>query len=181
MKQKTLDTFLLESTDPRHFARITILYSPLRAMKSRKYSGGAFIRLGGMVVSIANCPQQENVLNMSRDMLIAIAASHRFLNTVRPARSRGILHIMESHRMKNIIKVLNRLPTSELVDECLILMAAVRVLLPPYRFKLLYSPDVMDMAKQMTFSVLYAIDSFRSYARHLSELTPKDDIRPVRN
>lgn len=177
MKQKTLDTFLLESTDLRHFARITILYSPLRAMKSRKYSGGVFVRLGDMVVSIANCPQQADVQNMLRDMLIAIVASRRFLNVAHPVHSCGILHIMESRRMKNIIKVLNRLPTSELVDESLMLMDAVRVLLPPYRFKLLYSPDVMDMAKQMTYSVLYGIDSFRSYARRMSELTPKGDTR----
>lgn len=179
MKQKTLDTFQLESTDPKRFVRITILYSPLRAMRSRKHLSTAFIRLGNMVVTIANFQLQDDVQSMLRDMLIPIAACRRFLDIRRPVHSRGILRIMEQRRMKNIIKRLKTLPTTKLVDECLILMDALSVFLPPFRFNLLYSHDVIRIANQMTFSALYGIDCYRSYAQRMSERTQKGGTRPV--
>lgn len=179
MKQKTLDTFQLESTDPKRSVRITILYLPLRAMRSRKHSNTAFVRLGNMVVTIANFQPQENVQSMLRDMLIPIAACRRFLDIRRPVHSRGILRIMEQRRMRNIIKRLKTLPTTKLVDECLILMDALSVFLPPFRFNLLYSPDAMDIANQMIYSALYGIDSFRSYEQRMLEQTQKDGTRPV--
>lgn len=179
MKQKTLDIFQLESTDPKRFVRITILYSPLRAMRSRKHSNTAFVRLGNMVVTIANFQLQADVQSMLRDMLIPIAACRRFLDIRRPVHSRGILRIMEHRRMKNIIKRLKTLPTTKLVDECLILTDALSVFLPPFRFRLLYSPDAIRIANQMTFSALYGIDCYRSYAQRMSERTRKDGTRPV--
>ena len=69
--------------------------------------------------------------------------------------------------------------TTKLVDECLILTDALSVFLPPFRFNLLYSPDAMDIANQMTYSALYGIDSFRSYAQRMSEQIQKDGTRPV--
>ena len=177
MKQKTLDTFQLESTDPKRSVRITILYSPLRAMRSRKHSITAFVRLGNMVVTIANFQPQDGVQSMLRDMLIPIAACRRFLDIRRPVHSRGILHIMEQRRVRNIIKVLRTLPTTKLVDECLILTDALSVFLPPFRFNLLYSHDAIRIANQMTYSALYGIDCYRSYARRMSEQTQKDGVR----
>lgn len=132
-----------------------------------------------MVVTIANFQSQEGVQSMLRDMLIPIVACRRFLDIRRPVHSRGILRIMEQRRMRNIIKRLKTLPTTKLVDECLILTDALSVFLPPFRFNLLYSPDAMDITNQMTYSVLYGIDCYRSYAQRMSERTQKDVTRPV--
>lgn len=131
MEDKTplIVMYSLESTDPNVSVRITMQYSSLMMKKSLRCYPRLWLRLGNMVVSIASCPKMESVPNMSRAMLLVIAASQRYLRYHGQSRSRFTPFVLVNHRMKKILKNMNRLTTEQLVGECLILAESLERLL----------------------------------------------------
>ena len=124
-----------------------------------------------MVVLMSNCPETETVANMSRHMLLATAIVRRYFAFHGRARLRYIPRILVRARMKTLTKICNRLTTEQLVDECTMLMESLRKLLPPFRFNLLYTPNVTDIACQLTTSILYGISSYKSWTEKREEPT----------
>lgn len=158
----------LESTVPGRSVRITMLFSSWKMKKLRKKCPVMYIRLGHLVVSIANCPPLGNVHSIALDILIAIAMCRRFCGSRGIGRLSFTHRIMVRGRLRQLYKVCNRLPMNKLVDEALFWGASVERLLPPFRFNLIFSPNVTDMALQMITSVFYGIHYMRDVANRSS-------------
>lgn len=169
-----IDSYLLASTDPNVSARITMQYYSSKMMKSRHRCPRLWLRLGNMVVLMSNCPKEETVQNMSLDMLRAIAIVRRYCAFHGRSLSRFTPSALVNHRMKKLTRIVNCLSTPELVDECMLLMDACAKCLPPFRYNLLYTPNVTRLAFQVMISILSGIDSYRTY---ISTLQERDALR----
>lgn len=119
-----IDSYLLESTDPNVSARIIMQYYSSMMLKSRHRCPRLWLRLGSMVVLMSNCPKEETVQSMSLDMLRAIAIVRRYCVFHGRSLSRFTPSVLVNHRMKKLTKIVSRLSTPELVDECMLLMDA---------------------------------------------------------
>ncbi len=164
---------LLENMDPRSSVRITMLSSSSIRKRLRLKSQTMYLRVGNMVFVMSNCPRQASPLTIAQDTLIALVSAQRFLNFHGQKRSRYIPRILERHRMKRITKILSRSTMTQLAEESLKLTDVLSNLLPRFRFNLLYSPNVTDMAFQVIYSILYGIDSMNSYRERYAEAQRK--------
>lgn len=159
MNHKFCDTLQLASTDRVHFVRITMPCFSSMKIKYLNDFPKMYIRLGSSVVSIANCPSPAIHVNTVRNILIALALVRRFSVVPGIGRFVYIRLFLEYLKMRIIIRRLKTCPLNQLVDESLMLAMSLKRLVPPYHYKIVYSPNVLRMARQMMTSICVAIHS----------------------
>lgn len=118
------------------------------------------VRLGSSVVSLSHCPVVEPqviALHMLRVMHVCL----RFIESRKFVQKVGILRTLDKARLRLFARASRRLPLADLMMNTRSFAAALGVCLPPFKFKVVYSPDVSVMADRLIKSVIYGIRSYQ--------------------
>ena len=160
------------STPQRPSDRISISYYSLTRHKSPKIYRKVYLRVGGLVVSIANL-QGNRLLPTYRTILIALCLSP--LCTQRPNRFVQKLGLANTLHMKSFYKKVNllrKLSTSELTELTMSQMANLSSTLPDGRISLDYSPDLYRTALLFLMNLESFIQVYQKYFDALESENP---------
>lgn len=157
-------TTFAESTAQSISVRISISYFSLTRMQSPTVCESAFLRLGRSVVSISNLPK-EDAPTIVRNILIAFLIFRKFNDLRVFGRSARIAAISLPRFTKMWQKRMSRLTIQQLTDEVLQSAVDLNKSLPGWHWRIIYTPSVTDLVRQIATSVYSSILLIRHAAQ----------------
>ena len=162
-------TIFVASMDPNAFVRIIMASSAPTMRVSQSSYPKLFLSFGQWVICVSSIPKEAIPEIIVRDTLIALHVYLKYSATNPLGLSSSTLRTTAIHRMKTLREISRKLPISTLLNETISLMVSCVQFLPPFRFNIIYSHDVLDMTKALGTSFTYGIHSYLVWLMRLSE------------
>ena len=145
-------------------ARISIsYYSPTRTPLPVRFEK-AYMRLGTTVVSISRLPKEAPQV-IVRNILIAFLIFRRFNDFRLFGRFPHIADFSLSRFSKLWNKRFQKLPMQTLLQEVSLLVPDINKSFPGWHWRMVYSPNVTDMVRQIATSVYSSILQLQDFQR----------------
>lgn len=170
-------TIFVASMDPNAFVRITMVSSAPTMRVSQSSYPKLFLRFGRWVICVSSIPKEVIPEIIVRDTLTALHVYLKYSATNPLGPSSSTLRTTVIHRMKTLREISQKLPISTLLNETISLMASYVQFLPPFRFNIIYSQDVLDMTKALGTSFTYGIHSYLEWLMRLDERQDSTQIQ----
>lgn len=162
-------TIFVASMDPNAFVRITMVSSAPTMRVSQSSYPKLFLRYGQWAICVSSIPKEVPLETIVQDTLIALHVYLKYSATSLFVPSLSILRTTAIHRLRTLREISQKLPISTLLSETISLMVSHVQFLPPFRFNLIYSRDVLDMTKALGMSFTYGIHSYLDWLMRLNE------------
>ena len=159
------------------FVRITMVSSAPTMRASQSSYPKLFLKFGQWVICVSSIPKETPLETIVQDTLIALHAYLKYSATNVLDLSSSTLRTTVIHRIKTLIRISQKLPINTLLNETMLLMVSHIQFLPPFRFNIIYSPDVLDMTKALGTSFTYGIHSYLDWVMRLSERQDNTQIQ----